>query len=189
MSERIRTGDLEIAVNRKDVKNVHLSVHPPGGHVTLVAPTATRLDVARAYAISKLGWISEQQRKLEQQPRETPRQFVQRESHYVWGRRHLLSIVYEDTVPLSLLFIVAGVNQFVSPDVYLKIMPGYLPWPLALVYVSGFFDVAGGVGVAIPKLWRAAGWGSFMGGSLVGAGTGGLRFSWILQINLTGSRV
>lgn len=60
---------------------------------------------------------------------------------------------------LSLLFVVAGVNHLVSPDVYLKIMPGYLPWPLALVYVSGFFEVLGGVGVAIPKLRRAAGWG------------------------------
>lgn len=99
MNETIQIGQLAIAVNRKNVKNVHLSVHPPDGHVTLVAPTATRLDVARAYAISKLGWINEQQRKLEQQPRETPRQFVERESHYVWGRRHLLSIIYDDCKP------------------------------------------------------------------------------------------
>ena len=60
---------------------------------------------------------------------------------------------------LSLLFIVAGVNHFVSPGVYLKIMPDYLPWPLALVYVSGFFEVLGGVGLAVPRLRRAAGWG------------------------------
>lgn len=60
---------------------------------------------------------------------------------------------------LSLLFIAAGVNHFVSPGVYLKIMPEYLPWPLTLVYVSGFFEVLGGVGVAVPPLRRAAGWG------------------------------
>ncbi|MGB7323328.1 MAG: MauE/DoxX family redox-associated membrane protein [Rubripirellula sp.] len=60
---------------------------------------------------------------------------------------------------LALLFIAAGVNHFVSPDMYLKIMPGYLPLPVALVYVSGFFEVVGGVGVAVPKLRRAAGWG------------------------------
>ncbi|MCC9643012.1 hypothetical protein LOC71_12050 [Rhodopirellula sp. JC740] len=60
---------------------------------------------------------------------------------------------------LSLLFIAAGVNHFVSPGVYLKIMPDYLPWPLALVYVSGFFEVFGGVGLAVPRLRRAAGWG------------------------------
>lgn len=60
---------------------------------------------------------------------------------------------------LVLLFIAAGVNHFVSPGVYLKIMPGYLPWPLALVYVSGFFEVLGGVGLAMPRVRRTAGWG------------------------------
>ena len=61
-----------------------------------VAPSATRLEVARAYAVSKLGWIREQQAKLADQARETPRQFVERESHYLWGRRHLLTVVYRD---------------------------------------------------------------------------------------------
>ncbi len=60
---------------------------------------------------------------------------------------------------LALLFIVAGINHFASPDFYLKIMPPYLPWPLALVYVSGFFEVLGGIGLAVPRLRRAAGWG------------------------------
>ncbi|MDV6030668.1 MAG: hypothetical protein F9B45_11310 [Phycisphaera sp. RhM] len=60
---------------------------------------------------------------------------------------------------LSLLFIAGGLNHFVSPGVYLKIMPDYLPWPLALVYVSGFFEVLGGGGLAVPRLRRAAGWG------------------------------
>jgi len=50
MTETIHIGDLSILVTKKDIKNVHLSVHPPDGRVTLVAPTATRLDVARAYA-------------------------------------------------------------------------------------------------------------------------------------------
>lgn len=96
MSETIQIGELSIRVTKKDVKNVHLSVHPPDGRVTLVAPTATRLDVARAYAISKLGWIREQQRKLNDQARETPRLFIERESHYLWGRRYLLTVVYQD---------------------------------------------------------------------------------------------
>ncbi len=60
---------------------------------------------------------------------------------------------------LCFFFIAAGVNHFVSPGVYLKIMPEYLPWPLALVYVSGFFEGLGGTGLAIPRLQRAAGWG------------------------------
>jgi predicted metal-dependent hydrolase len=64
MNKLIQVGEIAIQVTRKDIKNVHLSVHPPDGHVTLVAPTATRLDVARAYAISRLGWIRQQQEKL-----------------------------------------------------------------------------------------------------------------------------
>lgn len=85
MHEIIELGDISISVTRKDIKNVHLTVHPPQGRVTLVAPTSTRLEVARAYAISKLGWIRDQQSKLDAQAREEPRQFVERESHYIWG--------------------------------------------------------------------------------------------------------
>jgi predicted metal-dependent hydrolase len=99
MIETIQLGDIVIEVTRKDVKNVHLSVHPPNGRVTLVAPKSTRFDVARAYAASKLGWIRDQQVKLRAQARETPREFVDRESHYLWGRRYLLSVREEETKP------------------------------------------------------------------------------------------
>jgi hypothetical protein len=99
MTETIQVGEIPISVTLKDVRNVHLSVHPPDGHVTLVAPISTRLDVARAYAINKLGWIREQQHTLQQQARETPRQFIERESHYLWGRRYLLSVVHRDAKP------------------------------------------------------------------------------------------
>lgn len=99
MTSTIQIGELSISVTKKVVKNVHLSVHPPDGRVTLVAPTATRLEVARAYAISKLGWIRRQQQILAEQARETPRLFIKRESHYVWGRRYLLNIVERDARP------------------------------------------------------------------------------------------
>lgn len=99
MAETIQIGEIDIAITRKDIKHVHLSVHPPGGRVTLVAPKATRPEVVRAYAVSKLGWIRDQQGKLCGQARETPRQFVERESHYLWGRRYLLSVTEEDVKP------------------------------------------------------------------------------------------
>ena len=99
MMDTIRLGDIAIAVTRKNIKHVHLSVHPPGGRVTLTAPLATRLEVARAYAISKLGWIREQRQKLAKQVRETPRRFVERESHTLWGRRHLLTLAHRETKP------------------------------------------------------------------------------------------
>src|SRR3954468_9191332 len=99
MAETIHLGEIAIAVTRKDIKHVHLSVYPPGGRVTLVAPSGTRLEVARAYAVSRLGWIRDQQTKLRSQARETPRQFIERESHYVWGRRYLLTVLYQDAKP------------------------------------------------------------------------------------------
>jgi predicted metal-dependent hydrolase len=99
MNETIQLDDLTIQVTRKAIKNVHLSVHPPDGRVTLAAPTTTRLEVARAYAISKLGWIRKQQEQLRLQARETPRDFIERESHYLWGRRYLLTVVEQDLKP------------------------------------------------------------------------------------------
>ena len=99
MTETIQLGPIEIAVERKAIKHVHLSVHPPSGRVTMVAPLTTRSEVARAYAVSKLGWIREQQAKLCGQAREAPRLFVERESHYVWGRRYLLTGREEEAKP------------------------------------------------------------------------------------------
>jgi predicted metal-dependent hydrolase len=99
MAETIRLGEVAVALTRKDVKHVHLSVHPPNGRVTLVAPKGTRREVARAYAISKLTWIRSQQEQLWAQAREPPRRFVERETHYVWGRRYLLTLAEREARP------------------------------------------------------------------------------------------
>ena len=99
MPEIIQLGEIAIALTRKDIKHAHLSVHPPSGRVTLVAPNGTRSEVARAYAISKLGWIRNQQARMRGQARGTVRQFVERESHYLWGRRYLLTVREEEAKP------------------------------------------------------------------------------------------
>jgi predicted metal-dependent hydrolase len=99
MRESFQLGDITVAVTRKAVKNVHLSVHPPLGRVTLVAPLGTRLDVARAYTVSKLGWIRDQQSRLRSQARVGKREFITRESHYLWGRRHLLTVREKEAKP------------------------------------------------------------------------------------------
>lgn len=99
MGEVIELGEVTIRLTRKSVKHVHLTVHPPDGRVTLVAPPSTRSEVARAYAISKLAWIRQQQKALKSQARESPRRYVTRESHQLWGRRHLLTVVEVDAKP------------------------------------------------------------------------------------------
>jgi predicted metal-dependent hydrolase len=99
MSETLQLGDLSVELTRKAVKHVHLSVHPPEGRVSLVAPTGTRKEVARAYAISKLAWIRTQQAQFSEQARESPRRFITRETHYLWGRRYLLSLEHQAAKP------------------------------------------------------------------------------------------
>jgi uncharacterized membrane protein len=60
---------------------------------------------------------------------------------------------------MGIFFIVAGVNHFVSPGFYETIMPPFLPWPMALIYISGAAEILGGAGVLIPWARRVAGWG------------------------------
>lgn len=99
MTETLQLGEMFIELTRKAVKHVHLSVHPPEGRISLVAPAGTRTEVARAYAISRLGWIRKQQASFAGQARESPRRFVGRETHYLWGRRYLLTVDHCDAKP------------------------------------------------------------------------------------------
>nr|WP_230942072.1 SprT family zinc-dependent metalloprotease [Burkholderia cepacia] len=93
LRDSIDLGNLHVDVVRKDIKHVHLSVYPPDGHVRISAPLHMTSDIIRVYAISRLDWIRRQQRKLLSQERETAREYLNRESHYVWGKRYLLRIV------------------------------------------------------------------------------------------------
>lgn len=99
MESRIELGDLTIDVVRKNIKHVHLTVHPPLGRVRLAAPRHLSLDTLRVFALSKLGWIRQQQAKLKAQEREPPRDYVERESHYLWGKRYLLAVRESDEPP------------------------------------------------------------------------------------------
>jgi predicted metal-dependent hydrolase len=92
MMTELEIGDVTIDVVFKDIKNVHLSVYPPTGRVRVSAPSNMNLETVRLFALSKIGWIRKNQRKITAQERETPREFLERESHYLWGNRYLLRI-------------------------------------------------------------------------------------------------
>ncbi len=96
---QLRLGEIIIEVEQKDIKNIHLSVHPPAGRVRIAAPLRLDLDTIRVYALSKLNWIRKQQAKFRGQERETPREFLNRESHYFKGKRYLLKIVELEAPP------------------------------------------------------------------------------------------
>src|SRR4051812_46222196 len=96
MTTQLQLGDIAVDVVQKEIKNVHLSVHPPTGRVRIAAPARMSLDTVRVFAISKLDWIKQQQKKLREQEREPPREFLDRESHYVWGKRYLMEVIESD---------------------------------------------------------------------------------------------
>ena len=92
-------GDIEVDVVLKDIKNIHLSVYPPDGRVRVAAPSRMNLDTIRVFTISKLDWIRKHQRKLREQERETQREYLERESHFLWGKRYLMKVVEHDAGP------------------------------------------------------------------------------------------
>jgi predicted metal-dependent hydrolase len=99
MVTQIQLGEIAVEVVLKNIKNIHLSVYPPAGRVRISAPSRMTLDTIRLFAISKLGWIKQQQAKLRGQERETPREYLDRESHFVWGKRYLLKVIECEAPP------------------------------------------------------------------------------------------
>ena len=93
MGEGFAIGGIHVEVVKKAIKNLHLTVHPPQGRVRIVAPERMQLDTIRLYAISKLPWLRRQISELQAQARESSREYVNRESHFVWGSRYLLKVV------------------------------------------------------------------------------------------------
>lgn len=62
-------------------------------------------------------------------------------------------------IGLAAFFINVGIDHFVNPDFYLSIMPPAFPLHIEAVYISGVFEILGGIGVLIPKFRRFSGWG------------------------------
>jgi hypothetical protein len=118
MTSQLQLGDVVVDVVHKDIKNLHLSVHPPTGRVTIAAPLRMKPEAIRVFAITKLGWIKQQQLKQREQPRETLRDYIERESHYVWGKRYLLSLIEEEAPPR----VEVGARRLV-----LRVRPGTRP--------------------------------------------------------------
>ena len=114
--EQIVISNITIDVVRKDIKNIHLAVYPPSGRVRLAAPLQVSEDAIRLFAVSKLAWIKRNQRKFEGQERITPREFLNRESHYFLGERYLLNIFEVDAPPKVLLKNKTYIELYVRPE-------------------------------------------------------------------------
>lgn len=97
--EQLKLGSIDIEVEQKDIQNIHLSVYPPKGRVHISAPFRMDMDTIRVFAISKLQWIKDQKETLLSQEREPQREFLERESHYFYGKRYLLKIYEVEAKP------------------------------------------------------------------------------------------
>ncbi|QTR47339.1 M48 family metallopeptidase [Thiothrix litoralis] len=88
-------SDIPVYVTRKAIKNLHLGVYPPDGQVRVSAPEHFSTDNIRLAVVTRLKWIKTQQQRFQQQPRQSLREMVSGESHYLWGTRYRLEVVYQ----------------------------------------------------------------------------------------------
>lgn len=92
-SAYLTVSGINIDVVYKDIKNLHVGVYPPLGRVRVAAPKRLDDEQVRLAVIQRLPWIRRQRRQLQEAARQSPREMVTGESHYVWGVRHRLRVV------------------------------------------------------------------------------------------------
>ncbi len=112
---RLTVSGIPVEVVRKDIKNLHLGVYPPAGRVRVAAPLVVSDDAVRLAVIDKLGWIRRQRAQFAAQPRQSPREMLNRESHYVLGRRYRLRVHEHNAPPRVAVRGVATLDLFVRP--------------------------------------------------------------------------
>lgn len=85
-TELIEVAGLSVELVRKPIKNLHIGVYPPSGRVRVAAPTAISEDAIRTAIATRLAWIRKKRREFEGQARQTEREYVSGETHYVFGK-------------------------------------------------------------------------------------------------------
>lgn len=85
-------NDVSIAVERKKIKNLHLAVYPPDGRVHVSAPDYLTDEDVRSFVVSRWDWVERQRKEIEEQERQTRREYVSGESYYLFGRRYRLRV-------------------------------------------------------------------------------------------------
>jgi len=91
-SAYLTVAGLDVDVIYKDIKNLHISVYPPVGRVRVAAPRATGEDTIRLAIVQRLPWIKRQREQLQKAHRQSRREMLSGETHYVWGQRYQLDV-------------------------------------------------------------------------------------------------
>jgi len=92
----VTIGELTLDLQRKEIKNLHISVLPPDGRVRVSAPTSLSDTAIRMAVVRRLVWIRQQQAQFQAQPRQSEREMCSGETHYLWGRGYRLDVVLVD---------------------------------------------------------------------------------------------
>jgi predicted metal-dependent hydrolase len=92
-SAYLTVSGIDVDVVYKDIKNLHIGVYPPFGRVRVAAPVRLDDDRVRLAVIQRLPWIKKQRKQLQEVERQSEREMVTGESHYVWGVRHRLKVI------------------------------------------------------------------------------------------------
>lgn len=114
-AKHITVSGIRVQIVRKDIKNLHLGVYPPNGRVRVAAPLVLSDEAVRLAVVGKLGWIKRQQAKFADQPRQSAREMVNGESHYVLGRRYRLRVHEQPGKQYVALRGIAFLDLFVNP--------------------------------------------------------------------------
>lgn len=91
-SPYLTVAGLGVDVVYKDIKNLHISVYPPVGRVRVAAPERTEEDTIRLAIVQRLPWIKRQREQLQRAERQSAREMLSGETHYVWGQRYQLDV-------------------------------------------------------------------------------------------------
>jgi len=89
----MKIADLEVEIVKKDIKNIHLGVHPPQGRIRVAAPKKLDNETIKLFVISKTAWIKKQCNKFNEQRRQTKREYVSGETHFLKGKKYRLNVV------------------------------------------------------------------------------------------------
>ena len=116
MKSVISVNGVDVQVVRKDIKNLHLAVYPPDGHVRVAVPPHISDDNVRLAIVSKFSWIKRQQEDFLNQPRQSERQYVSGECHFYQGKRYRLELIERDQKSTVKLLKSGKLKMYVRPD-------------------------------------------------------------------------
>lgn len=98
-AKHVTIAGIPVEVVHKDIKNLHVGVYPPRGHVRVAAPLRLDDEAVNLAVLTRLGWIRKQQRQFQDQQRQSQREMLTGESHFYQGRRYRLDVIERPAPP------------------------------------------------------------------------------------------